>query len=192
MNRMNLRRTLSAAALLGGTIVAAGALADPTQGGYGSGYGMGRGMMGGYGQGSGYGMGPGMMGGYGQGSGHGMGSGMMGGYGQGSGYGMGSGMSGGYGPGADLNLSAEQRGKIAKIQNEVRRKHWDLMGKMHDEQALMDEQYSSGNRDDDGLSKSYRKMSEFRHQMFDLSLSARKQIDAVLTAEQREKQRQGG
>ena len=42
------------------------------------------------------------------------------------------------------------------------------------------------------MSKSYRKMSEFRHQMFDLSLSARKQIDAVLTKEQREKQRPGG
>jgi hypothetical protein len=57
-------------------------------GGYG-GYGMGPGMMGGYG---GYGMGPGMMGGYG---GYGMGPGMMGGYG----YGMGPGMMGGYGCG---------------------------------------------------------------------------------------------
>jgi len=48
-----------------------------------SGYGMGSGMMGGYGQG--YGMGPGMMGGYGPGQG--MGPGMMGGYGPGQGMG---------------------------------------------------------------------------------------------------------
>ena len=53
----------------------------------GYGYGMGPGMMGGYG---GYGMGPGMMGGYG----YGMGPGMMGGYG----CGMGPGMMGYYSP----------------------------------------------------------------------------------------------
>ena len=44
MKRMNLRRTLGAAALIGGTIVAASALAQ-SQGGYGGG------MMGGYGAG---------------------------------------------------------------------------------------------------------------------------------------------
>jgi uncharacterized membrane protein len=44
MKRMNLRKTLGAAALIGGTIVAASALAQ-SQGGYGSG------MMGGYGAG---------------------------------------------------------------------------------------------------------------------------------------------
>ena len=120
-----------------------------------------------------------MMGGYG------MGPGMMG--GQGSGYGMGPGMMDGYVSRADLNLTAEQRSKIAKIQNDVRRKHWDLMGKMQDEQAQMNEQYHSDQRDDAPLSKSYRNMSELRQQMFDLSLSARRQIDAVLTQEQRDK-----
>jgi Spy/CpxP family protein refolding chaperone len=155
MKRMNLRKTLSAAILMGGTIVAASALADQPQGAYGPGYGMGPGMMGG----SDYGMGPGMM--------------------------------GGYGTRSDLNLTAEQRSKIAKIQNDVRRKHWDLMGKMQDEQSQMNEQYSSDQRDDATLSKSYRRMSDLRHQMFDLSLSAQTQIDAVLTKEQREKQKRG-
>ncbi len=65
------------------------------------------------------------------------------------------------------------------------------MGKMQDEQTQMKEQYNSDNRDDAALSKSYRKMSEFRQQMFELSLSAQSQIDAVLTKEQREKQRHG-
>jgi len=44
MNRMNLRGTLNAAVLIGGTMAAASALAQ-SQGGYGSG------MMGGYGPG---------------------------------------------------------------------------------------------------------------------------------------------
>lgn len=44
MKRMNVRKTLSAAILTGGSILAASALAQPSQGGYG----MGPGMMDGY------------------------------------------------------------------------------------------------------------------------------------------------
>ena len=167
-------------------IVGTTALADPPQGSYG--YDMGPGMMGNYGQSYGYGMGRGMMGGY-FGQGYGMGPGTMGGFGPD--YGMGSGTMGGYATRSDLNLSTEQRSKIAKIQNDVRRKHWVIMGKMQDEQAQMNEQYESEPRDDAALSKSYRNMSELRQQMFDLSLSAQKQIDAVLTKEQRDKMKRG-
>ncbi len=128
----------------------------------------------------GYNMGSGMMGGYGQG------------YGQNQGYGMGPGMMGDYGPQSNVNLSAEQRGRIAKIQEGARRKQWELMGKMEDEQAHMNEQYYSGNRDDGELSKNYSKMSKLRHQMFDLSLSTQKQTDAVLTKEQHAKSWRNG
>ena len=165
MKHMSLRKAMGIGVLMGGTVAAAGANANPPQGNFGPDYGMGPGMMGGYG------MGPGMMGG------------------QGYGYGMGPGMMDGYVSRADLDLTAEQRGKIATIQNDVRRKHWDLMGKMQDEQAQMNEQYYSDQRDDAPLSKRYRDMSELRQQMFDLSLSARRQIDAVLTQEQRAKLR---
>ena len=176
MKRMNLRKTLSAAVLIGGTIVGASALADPPQDGYSPGYGMGGGMMGGYGWGRDDGRlrhGP-----------------------RHDGrprprYGMGSGMMGGYGPRADLHLTTEQRSKIAKIQDDVRRKHWDLMGKMQDERSQMNEQFNAEPRDDAALSASYRKMSELRQQMFDLSLAAQKQMDTVLTAEQREKMKHG-
>ena len=173
MKSINFRTTLSTAALIGATIVGATALADPPQGGYGMGHGMmGPGMMGGM-------MTPGMM------TPGMMTPGMMGGM-------MGPGMMGGYAPGSDLNLTAEQRSKIVKIQDDVRRKRWDLMGKMHDEQSQMNEQYYSDKRDDAALSKSYRKMSDLRNQMFDLSLSSHKQIDAVLTKEQRDKLKRGG
>lgn len=65
------------------------------------------------------------------------------------------------------------------------------MGKLQDEQSQMNEQYYSDQHDDAALSKSYRNMSELRHQIFDLSLSARKQIDTVLTPEQRDKLKRG-
>ena len=188
MKGMKLRMTLGAAILMGGAFAGGSALADPPQDTFGHGYGMGGSMMGGYGMGGhgmgGYGMGAYGMGGYGMGADD-----MM--DGRGRGYGMGSGPFGGYGSRADLSLTSEQRSKIAKIQDDVRRKHWDLMGKMQDEQAQMNEQYNSDQRDDAPLSKSYRDMSELRQQMFDLALAARKQMDTVLTAEQREKMKRG-
>ncbi|MGP1691481.1 MAG: Spy/CpxP family protein refolding chaperone, partial [Giesbergeria sp.] len=145
---------------------------------YGPGYGMGPGMMGGYGPR--YGMGPGMMGGYG--SGYGMGPGMM--WGQGQGYGAGGASS--------LNLNAEQRDKIGKIQNDARHKQWELMGKMQEEQARLFGLSNADTPDNAAMSKSYKKLSELRQQMFDNSLAVREQIDAVLSKEQREGLRRGG
>jgi len=162
--------------------------------GYGPGYGMGPGMMGGWG---GYGMGPGMMGGWG---GYGMGPGMMGGWGPG--YGMGPGMMGGYGMGygmmggyrwglGALNLTDAQRARIADIQREASRKQWDVMGKVHEQQYQLQEQYASGRLDDDAARKAYAAMADAHKQMFDIQLDARKKIDAVLTKEQREQLREG-
>jgi len=168
--------------------------------GYGPGYGMGPGMMGGwggYGMGpgmmggwGGYGMGPGMMGGWG---GYGMGPGMMGGWG---GYGMGPGMMWGYGRGGGgglgaLNLTDAQRAKIADIQRDASRKQWDLMGKVHEQQYRLQEQYASGRLDDDAARKAYAAMADAHKQMFDIQLDARKKTDAVLTKEQRERLRDG-
>jgi Spy/CpxP family protein refolding chaperone len=200
-----LRKTLLAAvASVGFAAAVPQAFADSPADypGYGPGYGMGPGMMGGYGPG--YGMGPGMMGGYGPG--YGMGPGMMWGYG---GYGgMGPGMMrgygrgyGGYGPGwmmggcagyggygwAGLNLTDQQREKIAKIEQDTAQKQWELMSKMHEQGYKMRELYASGQPDDAALKQAFDTMSALRKQMFENGLEARKQIDAVLTKEQREK-----
>jgi len=165
------------------------------QGGYGPGmmygYGQGQGgygpgMMGGYG---GYGMGPGMMYGYGQGLG-GHGPGMMGGYG---GYGMGPGMMGGYG--ADylggLNLSDEQREKITKIQEGLSTKHWELMGKMQQQQFQLRELMASGKADDAAVGKTFKGLEALRQQMWTAGVDAQKQVDATLTKAQREQLQRG-
>ncbi|MEO8847268.1 MAG: Spy/CpxP family protein refolding chaperone [Casimicrobiaceae bacterium] len=199
MKRMNLRNTLGAALLVGGTLVGASAVADAPQGGNGPG------MMGGYGQGGygpgmmggydGYGMGPGMMGGYG---GYGMGPGMMGGYG---GNGMGPGMMGGYGGngmgpammygyGGDtlggLTLTDDQREKITKIQEALSTKHWELMGKMQAQQFQTRGLLASGNADDAAIGKGYKNLEGLRQQMWTSGADAQKQMDAVLTKSQRE------
>lgn len=156
------------------------ALADPDAG-WG---GRGPGMMGGYGPG--YGMGPGMMGGYGPG--YGMGPGMMGGYG---GYGMGPGMMG-YGDYHDLNLSSEQRSKIAQIRKAMRSKQLDLMDDMMDAQDKLQELYDADKQDAAAINKQYKVIEDLRRQMVDNSVEANNRINAILSKEQREKLRERG
>jgi Spy/CpxP family protein refolding chaperone len=179
MKRIRPGKALSAAVLIGGTIVAAGALADQTRHSNDLGSGMIAGTMSGYG--SGNGTHAGMMSGYRNG----MGPGSQG------GDATGHGMKRGYGLDPGLNLSLEQRDGIFAIHDALQRKHWALAGRIREEQARMDDQYASHASHDAALSASYRKILALRQQMFDLSLGARTQIDAVLTPEQRARLKRG-
>lgn len=135
-----------------------------------------------------YGMGPGMMNGYGPGASYGMGPGMMGGPG---GYAMGPGMMSGLGGEAyaGLDLSAEQRGKIAEIQQATAKAQWQLMGTMHEQGYRMYGNAGPGAFDEAAARKSFDAMSESRKAMFEMQIDARKKIDAILTPQQREQVR---
>lgn len=153
------------------------------------------------------GMGPGMTGrGYGPGM---MGSGMMGrGHGpgmMGRGYGhMGPGMMGsGQGPGAmggmmhgapyaALDLSDEQRSKIAEIQSGLRQTHWALMGAMHESRQKLFELEAGGKADDAAAREATEAMAALHEQMHATMLDARQRMDAVLTDEQRGRLGRGG
>jgi Spy/CpxP family protein refolding chaperone len=137
-------------------------------------YGMGPGMMHGYGMG---GMGPGMMGGYG------MGPGMMG------GYGMGSGMMGGYGMGPQglSDLSAEQQAKMTRIQDETRKKHWELMGQLMEEENRLRDLYHAPQRDSAAISNAHKKVSELQRRMYETAADAHKRMESALTKEQKER-----
>jgi Spy/CpxP family protein refolding chaperone len=133
-----------------------------------------------------YGMGPGMMGGYGSG-GYGMGPGMMSGFG---GYGMGPGMMHGAANEAyaGLDLSAEQRRKIADIQREAAKAQWQLMGTMHQQGYHMHGMFGPGVEEAEAR-KAFQTMTETQKAMFEMQLETRRRIDAVLTKEQREQLR---
>jgi Spy/CpxP family protein refolding chaperone len=193
--------TLAAVAAMAGTALAQ-APQGPTYGPGMMGPGMGPGMMGGYGPGygpgggrgygPGYGMGPGMMGGgmmgaYGMGPGM-MGPGTMGGYGLG--YGMGPGMMGG--SLAALDLTDAQRAQINKVRDEVRRKNWDVMGKMQDETAKLRDAYAADKRDRAAILGAYKRIGELRLQRIENAFDAREKIEGVLTKEQREQLRRWG
>ena len=135
---------------------------------------------GGPGYGPGYGPGPGM-GGYGYGPGMG-----------GPGYGGGG---RGFGPGgglAALNLSSEQRDKIAAIQEENRRKNWDAMGQVRTEQFKLRQMYNAEKIDSNAVAEQQKKVDELRRQMLKSRVDAHNQVSAILTPEQRKQFRQFG
>jgi Spy/CpxP family protein refolding chaperone len=145
-----------------------GAWVDDDDGGWG--------MMGG----RGWGMGPGMMG-------------MMGGYGMGPGMMGGMGMMGpGLGPIARLDLDGGQRAQVLKIEDDLRRRNWDVMGKMQDEMAKMRDAWWSGKRDRAAILAAYKRMSDLRLTMLENSLDARDRAEALLTPQQRDQLRRFG
>ncbi len=138
--------------------------------------------MGGYGQGSwGYGMDPGMMGGYGYGSGM-MGPGMMG-------PGMGSGMMGGgsgFGPLATLDLSEEQQRNINRIQENLRKQHWNLLGQIQEQQAALRDLYAADQTDPKKIGDVYGKIGNLQRQMAESHAQALNDVRGTLTPEQRQ------
>lgn len=145
----------------------------------------------------GYGMGPEMMHGWGgprtmwgNQDGWQMGRGMMGpGMMYGQGPMMGPGMMYGYGPGAMLNLNESQQKKIGEIHEELRKRHWDTMGKMNDEYVKLRELYGAEKRDPDAIGKQWQKIYDLRRQMMVESVKAQNRMEEQLTEEQKKQWR---
>lgn len=173
---------LTTAALLAAPAHAQPARPDNTPG-------YGPGMMGGYGPGmmGSYGRGGMMGGGYGGGPGQGYGPGMMG------GGGMMGGMMGPYGregmmglgPLQALDLDEQQIGKINQIRDELRRKSWNAMGKLQDEQAQMRDLFLAEKRDPAAIGKQSMKIAELRRQLLEAQIDAHNRIEALLSKEQK-------
>jgi len=125
-------------------------------------------------------MGPGMMG-----------PGMMGGRGMGPGMMMdGPGMmSLGLAAIGRLDLTESQRRQVQRIDDELRRKNWELMGRMHDEMSRMRDAMWADRRDRAAILAANQRMSELRQQMLANMLDAADQAEALLTPPQREQLR---
>jgi Spy/CpxP family protein refolding chaperone len=109
-------------------------------------------------------------------------------------------MMGGYGPGwgrggaglAGLNLTDEQREKIAKIQEENISKNWSTMGQIRSEAFKLHQLYYSDKVDPNAVAEQQRKVDELRRQMLKTRVEARNQVAGVLTPEQRQQFRSFG
>jgi Spy/CpxP family protein refolding chaperone len=118
----------------------------------------------------------------------GSGMGMMGG-GMGPGscgmLGGGSGMMG-YGTFGALDLSKDQQAKINKIQDDMRKQHWALMGKMMDEQSKLRDLYSEDKLDAMKIGAVSDAIYAIRKQMIESRIDATNRMRDVLTKEQRD------
>jgi Spy/CpxP family protein refolding chaperone len=112
-----------------------------------------------------------------------MGGGMMGG-------GM---MGGGMGGLWRLDLTDTQRQQVLKVQDELRRKNWDLLGKQQDEQAKLRDAYlASGKRDRAAIIAAYKRIGELRVQRIENSLDAAEKVEGALTQQQRDQLKRYG
>jgi Spy/CpxP family protein refolding chaperone len=151
---------LSLGGFLAIIVVTAGAWAHSGTGAYGSGYGMGPGMM------SGHGMmhAPGMMGG----------EGMM----------HGPGIMG-MGPVWMLDLTGEQHVKINALRDELRKKRLATMGQIMGERGKLFEIYSADSLDAKKVGEVYGRIFDLRRQMIEAVIDTRNRTQALLTEEQR-------
>jgi len=136
-----------------------------------------------------------MMGGYGGGPGYGPGAGRGPRGGPGGGPGGGPAWGRGYGPGGPLealNLTDEQRQKIAAIQEENRRANWNTMGEMRSEQYKLRQMAWADKIDPVAFADQQKKVDELRRQMLRSRVEARNQVETLLTPEQRKTFRQLG
>jgi Spy/CpxP family protein refolding chaperone len=138
--------------------------------------------------------GPGWMGGRADGMMHRYGGGPVGGYGLGmrSGmmrdYAMGAGAAGGPGLGmlSTLDLSESQRTQVNKIGDDLRREHWVLMGKIHEDRAKLRDLESASEPDPKAVGAVYADMASLRQQMIEGRIQAVNHARALLTSQQRQ------
>ena len=114
-----------------------------------------------------------------------MGPGMMGGY---EDYETGPGMMGDYGLGqiSRLDLSDQQRDQINKLSDQLRRKHWDIMGKMMDERSKLRDLYAEDKPDAEKVGAVYDEIAKLQKEMVQTRIETGNKIQDVLTPQQQE------
>jgi Spy/CpxP family protein refolding chaperone len=110
----------------------------------------------------------------------------------GGGMGYGPGMGYGRGGLAALNLSDAQAEKIFAIQDAQHQKNWPTMTKMRSEMFKLRRMYYDEKADPKAVAEQQKKVDELRRTMLQSRLESRKQIESVLTPEQRKQLRQTG
>jgi Spy/CpxP family protein refolding chaperone len=91
----------------------------------------------------------------------------------------------GMGPVWMLNLTDEQRAKIGKLQDELRKKQWATMGQIMDERQKLFELYSADSPDAKKVGAVYGKIFDLRRQMIEAAIDTGNRTQALLTQEQR-------
>jgi Spy/CpxP family protein refolding chaperone len=84
-----------------------------------------------------------------------------------------------------LDLTDQQRARIARIFEDARKKNWDAMGKVMDESATLRDLYSASPHDPAAIGRQTVKIAELRRPIIEAMVIAHDQVEALLTAEQK-------
>ncbi|HET9339792.1 MAG TPA: Spy/CpxP family protein refolding chaperone, partial [Casimicrobiaceae bacterium] len=93
---------------------------------------------------------------------------------------------------AALDLTEEQRSKLAALREQVRSKSWDTMGRLHGEQYKLRELLRGETVDPSAVADQQQKVDELRRQILKSRVEARNAMVAVLTPEQKQRLREHG
>lgn len=96
----------------------------------------------------------------------------------------------GIGPLGMLDLSDEQRTTIRKLQNDLRKRHWNTMGQIMDEQSELRELFAGEQHDPKAIGAVYGKIFDYRRQMIEEKIEAMNRMRAILTEEQQKRLKQ--
>jgi Spy/CpxP family protein refolding chaperone len=101
------------------------------------------------------------------------------------------GMGGGPGgPAATFGLSEEQAGEMRRLSEELRKEHWDLMGRMMDKRAELQELYAEDRPDPEAVGEAYEEMAKLRREMIEGRIELQNRMFDLLSEEQRERMKQ--
>jgi len=89
-----------------------------------------------------------------------------------------------------LNLTPDQQNKMLEIQKKLDQQRWDLMGKMHQQGYQGMHAYKDGNFDEAGARRQFEVMTGFHKQMFEIMIQGQKEMDALMTPDQRKQLQQ--
>lgn len=84
-----------------------------------------------------------------------------------------------------LDLNDEQRSKINKLSDELRRNHWAAMGLIMDESAMLRDLYVAEKRDSSAIGKVYQKIFDLKRRMIEAMIDNQNRVEELLTPEQR-------
>ena len=93
---------------------------------------------------------------------------------------------------ASLRLSDEQEDKLFALHEQMRAKNFGTMGKLHAEQFKLGKLMKADTVDSKAVVEQQKKVDEVRREMLASHLETRKQMEAILTPEQRKQLRQMG
>lgn len=89
------------------------------------------------------------------------------------------------------NLSEEQRGELQSLAQSLRKKHWDLKGAMMEESDKLGQVWSAEPVDANAVGEAYGRLFDLQRQWIVSAVETRRQVDDLLTDEQKQLLRGG-